>query len=264
MSTDNNNSDPFDFDFNSLEAEDSSENAASRSAETGGSFDLDNPFGDDLSAFSGEASVSADNPYLNNTESALDDPSGSDFAADGTADEFSDALDSDGGGEGGESEESEGVLPIAAEKGKKKGGLGGLFGGKKSKAPKGEQIKEKKAAPKKEAKGKKEKKPLGERVPRDLETILCIVLSVFLLASLLMVNIASLVTSGKSLMQTICFLGAFNVIGLAIAAVPILFYKFPKERTLPNVMLGIAVVAVFIGLQSAVIEFYRYNFILTP
>jgi hypothetical protein len=71
-------------------------------------------------------------------------------------------------------------------------------------------------------------------------------------------------TSGKSLMQTICFLGAFNIIGLAAAAVPILFYKFPKERTLPNVMLGIAAIAVFISLQSAVIEFYRYNFIMTP
>jgi len=262
MSEDNNNSDPFDFDFNLLNAEDSSKDVPSSS------FDLDNSFGD--TAFSGEAGVSADNPYLSE-KSALDDPSGIDAAETESVTEdfsaFSESPESD--------EEGEELPPIAADTeqaGKKKGFLGGLFGGKKEKTPKGKQAKEKKTTLSKEPKGKKEKKekvvkekkPLREWVPRDLETILCIAFSVFFLAVLLVFNIASLVTRGDSLMQTLCFMGAMNIMGLAAAAVPILFYKFPKERTLPNVMLGIAAIAVFISLQSAVIEFYRYSFIMTP
>ena len=241
MSKDNNPSDPFDFDFDLLNSENPSEKTESDP------LDLDNPFGTDLAMSGSEAGVSADNPYFN-AESALDDPSGMDSVSDSAVEESS---------ETDENEKAE-VPPIAAAPGKA-GKKKGFFGSKKEKAP--TQIKEKKS---KKEKVIKEKKPLREWVPRDLETILCVAFSLFLLASLLMFNIAAIMTSGKSLMQTICFLGAFNIIGLAAAAVPILFYKFPKERTLPNVMLGIAAVAVFISLQSAVIEFYRYNFIMTP
>jgi hypothetical protein len=151
-------------------------------------------------------------------------------------------------------EESEGVSPEAAPIGvekadkKKKG-----FWGSKEKNPKEKAVKE-----------KKEKVPAGETAPRDWGTILCIAFSAFLLASLLVFNIAAFATSGKSMMQTLCFLGAVNIVGLALAAVPILFYKFPKERTLPNVMLGISVVALFSGVLMLVTEFYRYDFILKP
>ena len=248
MSEDSNPSDSFDFDFDSLNSENPSEKTES------GPFDLDNSFGDDQ-AMSNEVGVSTDNPYFH-VESALNDPSGVDSMSDSAAEESSESE---------ENEEAE-IPPLAADPGKKKGIMGGLFGGKKKAAGEKQAKKIKLTKEKKEKKEKvvKEKKPLREWVPRDLETILCIVFSLFLLVSLLMFNIAAIMTSGKSLMQTICFLGAFNIIGLAAAAVPILFYKFPKERTLPNVMLGIAAIAVFISLQSAVIEFYRYNFIMTP
>jgi hypothetical protein len=74
-------------------------------------------------------------------------------------------------------------------------------------------------------------------------------------------NIAALLSgeSGK-LMQTLAFMGAINIVGLAAMSVPVLFYRFPKERTLPNVMLGVSVVALFIALQIAITEFYRYGF----
>jgi len=241
MSEENNNSDPFDFDFDALNSESSPTSAPSSS------FDLDAPFGDDMATSGSEGGVSADNPYL-------DDSSTADSVAESPAAEAAESAD-------------------AGQAGKKKGFLGGLFGGKKGKAPKEKQAKEKKIDLGKGKKDKdkdkkekvvKEKKPAGESAPRDMGTILCIVFSVFLLASLLIFNIATFTTSGKSLMQTLCFLGAFNLVGLAAAAVPILFYKFPKERTLPNVMLGIAAVAILTSLQMAVIEFYRYSFIMIP
>ena len=248
MSDDNNNSDPFDFDFDALNTDSGIVNPSENTES--GSFDLENPFGDDWAASGSGAEVSADNPYL-------DTGSGVDLAAD-TVEEAA---------EPGESEE---VPPLAVEDekaGKKKGFLGGLLGGKKEKGAKKEKApKEKKISPKKEKKEKavKEKKPAGEAVPRDWGTILCIAFSAFLLVSLLMVNIAGFLTAGGSMMQTLCFLGAFNLVGLVAAAVPILFYKFPKERTLPNVMLGIAAVATFTSVLMAVVEFHRYSFIMTP
>ena len=236
MSEDNNYSDPFDIDFDSLNADNPPENVADAP------FDLENPFGDDLAA-SSEEGVSADNPYLNDA-SVFDDSSSTNSITDGT--------------------EEETTEPKEDEKpGKKKGFLGGILGGKKAKVSNEKKEKAKTAKPKKE-KGIKEKKPAGESAPRDLGTILCIAFSVFLLVSLLMVNIAGFLTAGGSIMQTLCFLGAFNLVGLAAAAVPLLFYKFPQERTLPNVMLGIAAVAMFTGVLIAVVDFYHYSFIMTP
>ena len=243
MSEDNSNSDPFDIDFDALRSDNPSESTESSS------FDMNNPFGDDLAIPSDEAGVSANNSYLDNASDA-----------DSAADVAEESV------ELGEGEE----VPQTADNekiGKKRGLLGGLLGGKKKKGDKKEKApKEKKISLKKEKKEKvaKEKKPAGEAVPRDWGTILCIVFSVFLLVSLLMVNISSFLTAGGSMLQTLCFLGAFNLVGLVAAAVPILFYKFPKERTLPNVMLGIAAVATFTSVQMAVIEFYRYSFIMTP
>jgi len=231
MSENNSNSESFDFDFDSLNAENQPENTGSSS-----SFDLGDPFADDPVVSGSEPEVSANNPYLS-------DSSANSVFEDSSMDESSEIGEGD-------------VPPIADDeetKGKKKGLLGGLLGGKKKKAPKG-----------KKEKVAKEKEPAGEPVPRDWGTILCIAFSLFLLASLLMFNIAAFATSGNSMMQTLCFLGAFNLIGLAAAAVPILFYKFPKERTLPNVMLGIAAVATCTSLLIAVTEFYRYSFILKP
>jgi len=229
MSENNTNSESFDFDFDSLNAENPPENAGG-----GSSFDLGNPFEDDPATF-GSEEISAGNP-------SLDDSSANSVFEDSSIDESPEIGEGD-------------VPPTAGDeeaKGKKKGSFGGLFGSKK-KAPK-----------EKKEKVVKEKEPVGKAAPWDWGTILCISFSVFLLASLLMFNIAAFLTGGNSLMQTLCFLGAFNLIGLAAAAVPILFYKFPKERTLPNVMLGIAAIATCTSLLIAVTEFYRYSFILKP
>ena len=230
MSDDKNNSEPFDFDFDAL-------NADAPQADTGGdSFDLENPFGDDLAPLQSvsEEEIRAEYPFDDNLAANLS--SEEDLP---------------------EAEESADSAPEEEEQAdtKKKG----WFSKGKSKP-----AKEKKEKSEKKEKVVKEKKPAGETVPRDWGTILCIAFSVFLLVSLLMVNIAAFLTSGSSIMQTLCFLGAFNVVGLAAASVPILFYRFPKERTLPNVMLGIAAVAIFSTVLMAVIELSRYDFILKP
>jgi len=275
MSDDNKNSEqPFDFDFDALNEEESqgkpgdsafdldnpfgddivvtrSEPGESQTKPGDSAFDLDNPFGDDLAPLSSEPGVSANNPYLD------------DLAADGLAEESA-------VGESSEIDE-DGVPSIDAGEEtskKKKGFLGGLFGGGKKKAPKEKKAKDKQPKAKKE---KKEKAPKdGESadkpaMPRDLGTILCIAFSVFLLVSLLVFNVATLLTSGDSLLGTLTFLGAFNLVGLTLVAVPILFYKFPQERTLPNVMLGISVGAMFTGVLLLVNNFYQYyGFAISP
>ena len=296
MSDDNKNTDPFDFDFNALNEDEpqaqsdssfdldspfgddivvsKSEPAASQAASDSG-FDLDNPFGDDLvvtrseatessagsdsgfdldSSFgddfvssSNESGVSADNPYINDSSVIL--PSADPHAF----------IDSTG----------ESVQEEQADSKKKKGLLSGILGGKKGKATKEKAskekpVKEKQPKPKKE---KKEKTPGEPAVPRDWGTILCIAFSVFWLASLLIFNVATFLSRGEgsTLMGTLCFLGAFNLVGLALAAVPILFYKFPQERTLPNVMLGVSTGAIFTGVLFHVCNAYHYyGFAVTP
>ena len=285
MSDNNKEPDPFDFDFDLLNQEEPQEkvpevnaelsagasdsafdlndpfgddlapvsekaevSAASASSASDSSFDLDNPFGDDLALVSEKTSVSEDNPYL-----------GDDSFADSSLDESSKVSE-------------EAVPPIAATgkaKGKK-GFLGGLFGGKKAKTSKEKTPKEKQAK-EKQARHKKEKAPKDKEavnkpaLPRDGGTILCIAFSAFLLVSLLMFNVATFLTGGNSLMQTLCFLGAFNIIGLMLVAVPMLFYKFPQERTLPNVLLGISVGALFTSVLFFVHNFYYYyGFTLNP
>jgi len=235
MSDDNDN---FDFDFDSLNADDSQ-------ITTGGdSFDLDNPFGDDVI-------VSSDSSADSSTEPPAS-PGGSSFDM---SDPIGDGLDASdlAPAEGGVSADNPYISGSATGKKKK-----GWFSKDKDKPAK-------EAKPKKE-KTVKEKKPAGERVPLDLAAILCIAFSVFLFVSLLMFNIAAILTRGpeSTIMQTLCFLGAFNIIGLAAAAVPVLFYKFPKEQTLPNVLLGISAVASFSGLLMLLTEFYRYGFLLNP
>ena len=225
MSEDNQNTDPFDFDFDSFTAD-------SPPDSTDSPFD-GNPFGDVPAISEGE--ISADNSSLSDA-SVLDDS-----AVDNPADEFEQAAElSDTVPADGESTDS-----------KKKG-----FFGRLSKA-KNKSTKENKA--------KKEKKPsVGEPVPLDWGKILCIVFSVFLLASLLIFNVTAFLWGGSSIMQKLCFMGAFNIVGLAAAAVPILFYKYPQDRTLPNVMLGISAVAMFCSVLIAVNAFYQYGFILKP
>ena len=220
MSDDNNNSEPFDFDFGSLDADEPQ-------VRTGDSaFDLGNPMGDsslvdDLPPLDG--GVSADNPFLN---------------------------DSKAGGE--------------ETNAKKKGGGGWFSKGKKEPKEKPEKKVNLKKETSKKEKTEKAEKPARESVPRDWETILCMAFSLFLLASLVMFNVAAFLTRGPDIWQTLCFMGVINLIGLPAAAVPYLFYKFPKERTLPNVMLGIAAVAMFSGLILIVTDFYRYAFMIKP
>ena len=243
MSDDHKNSEPFDFDFDANESQKSTGES---------SFDLDNPFGDDWAAPGGGASAP-----VSTGESSFDlgDPLGDDLA---TGDFSADNSEKESG-------ETGGHAPISLEKpDKKKKGIGGWLSKGKDKSAKEKKEKTTEEPKPKKEKVIKEKTSSGEPVPRDWGTILCIAFSVFLLVSLLMFNIAGFLTRGASLMQTLCFLGAIDIIGLAAASVPILFYKFPQERTLPNVMLGIAAVAMFSTLLFAVTEFYRYGFIMTP
>ena len=248
------------------------------------SFDLENPFGDDVvvtsskaepSASTSESSFDLESPFGDDVVGGVEAGSGGNVLSDdedsfpGTAAEQPPEFD-------------DYVPPIAVEeKSKKKGFLGGIFGGKKDKAPKeaktktkpGKEkpVKEKPAKPPKEKKEKvvkekavKEKRPV---VPRDWGTILCVVFSVFLLASLLMFNVATFLSrdANSTLMGTLCFLGAFNLVGLTLVAVPILLYKFPQERTLPNVLLGLSVGAMFTGVLLLVHNFYHYyGFVVGP
>ena len=216
MSDDNNNSESFDFDFDSFNADEPQVNAGE------GAFDLGNPVGDDMPIGDEmpplDGGVSADNPYLSDSATGEE----------------------------------------KTEKKKK----GGWFskGKKETKEKPGKKVSLKKE------KDEKTEKPPREPVPRNWETILCIAFSVFLLVSLLMFNIAALLTRGpqSTFLQTLCFMGTINLMGLPAAAVPYLFYKLPKGRTLPNVMLGIAAVAMFGGLMFMVTDFYRYGFIIKP
>ena len=241
MSDESNKSESFDdFDFNAFNEEESPEKSEN-------SFDLDNPFGDDVVVSRNETDVREESSFF-------DDSAFSGLVEDSSATESS-LLD-------------EGKVPpiTAGEETtdkKKKGLLGGLFGGKKEKASKEKVPKEKQAKPKKEKVPKDKESDRAPAMPRDWGTILCITFSVFLLASLLMLNVATFFMGGD-IVPTLCFLGAFNIVFLALAAVPILFYKFPQERTLPNILLGISVGAMFTGVLFLVIEFYRYDFLMRP
>ena len=240
MSDDNKNSDPFDFDnfdFDSLKEEEPQAHAGDSA------FDLDNPFGDDrVVTPGGDAEVHEEKTSIFDDSSVIE-----------SAEESQET-----------NEEGDVPTIVAGEEStpKKKGFLGGLFGGKKAKTPKKEKkAEEKQPKPKKEKKEKvpKDKDTADKPVmPRDWGTILCIAFSVFLLVSLLIFNIGTFLSRGDSLMQTLCFLGAFDIIGLVLVAVPVLFYKFPQERTLPNVMLGISVAAMFTGVLIFVHNYFDY------
>jgi len=259
MSQDNNNPDPFDFNFDSL-------NTDEPLASTGdSSFDLDNPFGDDVvvsrnntstegtpisgseSSFdlgASDSGVSADNPYLNAPPPlnlAKGDSQTGEDSASGTP---------------------------APEK-KKKGFLGGLFGGKGKKGketpePKEKEPKVKKEKVKKEKAEKKPKEPTGPREPRDWGTILCLGIAGFLALNLLVINVAAFL-SAKEIMPLLLFLGTINLVGLTAISVPLLFLRADKkDRTLTNVMLGVSVVVLFGGLMIMFTEFYQYSFIVKP
>ena len=271
MSDDNKNAESFDFDFNDLLNEGKPQKPSGDS-----SFDLDNPFGEDMAfgndmaPLSSETEVNADFPNFDDAPSFSND-----FSADSATDSFAEESSVEDS-----SEISEGEVPpiaVGDEKAgkKKKGFLGGLFGGKKEKTPK-EKVTKEKNVKEKQPKPKKEKKekvvkdkdaPAKPAVPRDWGTILCVLFSLFLLVSLLTFNAATFLSrdASSTLMGTLCFLGAFNLVGLTLVAVPILFYKFPKERTLPNVLLGISVGAMFTGVLFLVNNFYYYyGFTVSP
>jgi hypothetical protein len=315
MSEDNKNPDPFDFDFDALNEENPLESTGSNS------FDLDNPFGEDLGVSVDE--VSTNNPFLDSLDNSATDSlaeellsesagfaeagiteelvsEGMDIAADAVPLEEKTAEKKKGLGGWfskskdkpvkGESAKEEGTDAGEEKTAEKKKGLGGWFSKSKDKPAKEESAKEEEAdtdegktaekkkglggwfskskdKPAKEKKEKIVKEKEGEpvpRAPRDWGAILCIALSFFLLVSLLMFNIATFLTSGNSILQTLCFLGAFNIVALAVAAVPILFYKYPEQRTVPNVMLGVSTAAMFCSVLIAVSAFYQYNFVLGP
>ena len=231
------------------------------------SFDLNDPFGDDMVATGGGTQ---DFP-------AGDLPEGADsFGLDDAGD-----LQAAAGGVSADNPYLSGAASATTDTGKKgkKGFLSGIFGGKgkkdkSKKATSGEESEgdadEPEAGIKKKGKKEKvvkEKKPAGERAPLEVGEILCIGFTALWLACMLLFNIVALLYyfqgEGVSLLQTLAFMGAINIVGLAGASVPILFYRFPKERTLPNVMLGISAFAMFIAIQIAVTGFYRYGFALS-
>ncbi|MDR0328709.1 MAG: hypothetical protein LBI05_10480 [Planctomycetaceae bacterium] len=249
-------------------------------------FDLDNPFGDDMvvshsetaapSVSSGESSFDLDNPFeddmvVSHSETANPPVSSeknsfdmSDFAGDDLA-TFDGAVSADNPyfDDSATGDAVAGISsPINLEKSDKKKKKGWFS--KDKDAPKKEKATREKV---KKEKASKKSEPAGEPVPRDWGMILCIAFSLFLLASLLLFDIVAFLLprgEGSTIVHTLCFLGAFNLVGLVAAAVPILFYKFPNERTLPNVMLGISSVALTGTVLIAVTEFYRYSFILKP
>ena len=259
-----------DFDFDAFNMDSESTNAEDGNAEDG-VFDFDNPFGEDALETNNETSG------MDEGESAFDfgDSLGENIPApEESLTEESLTTDNP------ENTKKKSTENENIEEPKKKGLLGGLFGGKgktkkekkSTKSALGEEDSAESASdtegvkvkkPKKE-KVKKEKVTAGERAPLDWGALLCIIFSVFLLASLVTFNIAAVLTRGSdsTILQTLCFIGAINIIGLAAASVPVLFYRFPKERTLPNVLLGISVVALFTGVLMALYEFYNYGFAL--
>jgi hypothetical protein len=211
-------------------------------------FNLSEGTGDSLDlggqSFGSEGGVSAGNPFLDDGFVGPQSP------------DYPQPVETE------DSEESDEDVPEEPVK-KKKGFWGGKS--KKETPPKEEAEIDDDGNKVKVGKKQKEKVPTGGIVPKDLPTILCIAFTVFLLASLLVFNVVTFLYRGPSMMQTLCFMGAFNLVGLAVAAVPILFFKSPKEWwTLPNVMLGISVAALFSGVMVLVYEFYSYDFIVKP
>ena len=272
MSDDNKNSESLeDFDFNSLNTDEAQENVGETV------FDLDNPFGDDIVVSKNKGDTGGFPESAGEVLSDFGDSFGGDLTSEGNVSEDNPFF-GDSAAEGEASVDVSTDADTVGEKGKpkKKGLLGGLFGGKgKKKAPKkstagegsedaGDDAGESEGSEKKK-KVAKEKKSASERTPVDFGGTICIVFSALWLACLLVFNIVALLyaqEAGISLMQILTFMGAINIVGLAALSVPVLFYKFPQGRTLPNVMLGIAAVAIFIGVQVAITEFYRYGFMV--
>lgn len=116
----------------------------------------------------------------------------------------------------------------------------------------------------KKTKPKKEKRQGDLLRSGDLQGTLCLVFAGFLTFALLTHNIASILCRGDSLLQTLCFIGAFDIVGLCGIAVPVLFYRYKEDLDLFKVMLGISSAALFVGVLMMLTEFFRYGFMIKP
>ncbi len=123
----------------------------------------------------------------------------------------------------------------------------------------------KKDKSKKEDKPKKEKKPkeTGPREPMNLGGVLSLVLGIFLLLGLIGLNVliaTAPVTPGIGASSTMYYLIGFNAFGLLVVGVPFLFWLSAKTLQLIDVQLGIALMALSIGVIFFLTALYRYDF----
>jgi hypothetical protein len=94
----------------------------------------------------------------------------------------------------------------------------------------------------------------------DVPGILCLAAAGTLLLIMLVQNVMSLVFCGGSILRAVCYVAAFDIIGLGAVAVPALIYKHRSEIGLFNVLLGVSSMALFVGVLIMLTEFYRYGF----
>jgi hypothetical protein len=91
-----------------------------------------------------------------------------------------------------------------------------------------------------------------------------IAFSGFLFFALLVHNVASILAGGGSVMQTLCYISAFDIVGLCAAAAPFMCIKERKHINLFQVLLGMSSTALCLGVLVLLTEFYRYGFIIKP
>ncbi|MDR3182807.1 MAG: hypothetical protein LBT89_07815 [Planctomycetaceae bacterium] len=109
---------------------------------------------------------------------------------------------------------------------------------------------------------KKEKTP-KEKTPRDLHSNLCLTFAGCVIAVLLLQNVFAFFR-GSGILQTLCFIGIFDIIGLCAVAVPVMFYRNKDELDVFKVMLGVSSMALFAGVLIMLTEFFRYGFVIKP
>ncbi len=128
-----------------------------------------------------------------------------------------------------------------------------------------------KEKPEKKKKEKKEKpaKEKGPREPMDLGAVLSLCFGILALLGLIGINaliFTAPATPGIGGSSTIYYAVGVNVFGLVFVAVPFLFWKFSKgkekEQNLQmfDVLLGIALMALAVGIVCFLTAFYRYDF----
>ena len=126
-------------------------------------------------------------------------------------------------------------------------------------------AKAKKAKKEKTPKARKEKKPREKKEGAGFSwagtTYLVLAILALIAAVAGVVYFIINAPAGATVMYYLVPIPAFAIIGLCIAAVPFLFWRVQDKLRYGEVMLGLAVVALAIGLIAAFIELYQYDFI---